>query len=1074
MVSPAQADKRLLWDPRQGNKFIVGGRSQLTLYEWTPEYPEIRHITSKHGLEHMKCFAWSPDHYFDDLIAVGYSTGRLDLIRLEASKHARQSNLLSTGPSVSLPLRNYRSCNALSFCPADPNYLAVGLDKTQPSLPHAELGPKVDRRIVQQHAPTEVVSALTFLPHCTNLVLASISSRWLRLFDLRTPGPAVFNVGLKVSGMATDPFDPRRVACFGEGLITLWDTRKLVQPILSFSEKDAVGEGASSQSLPGIYSSVEFSSTRRGVLATLHQGARHVRMWDMMEARAHVVSDTSSETEKSRDSAPSHRLAKRSWANLPWSGGPSGNDSFKEHPPSVDTSIILSDTRRTKTFDRPLSSFALVPPPQEQPSILTTSIMVVNGEGDLELHSLYDTPKQTCWSARGDLAMGAGFSFRVIYTVADQEVPEPWDLPQALTQPTRSATTSRSRGREKRRSPDPNASFTPPLYNHREDESPVGSGSRGVSIALATNLATTRPDKRSFSPASLRVHESQINAGSPLLKRSISRPRQDPISVKAKSSLSPDTRNAGPSKIRKTPLKGVAATVEDDISMVMRRRVISGYGIKNPDENGAIVQNGTDTYDSSAQILSDLWGWISYSRNILCNPTPMINGYDFSYEGLLSIWEGMEPRFSAPPVHHTLLEPPANDTLLSGRRSRSPAGESHGNFSAALKELLSRGSIETAWTPAATTSRQLQRQVALQLIGWSLRDSELQKDIDRWESNGKISRAACWLVFIKQYGKAVRLLLASEDESHHMMSGMLAALTAHHTESRSSGIRSSDLREHCERVIVKLQDPYLRAMLTHLALGDWSEVLEEELIPFRERLAIAFQFLDDKTLSSYLRRVKDRTNGGDIDAIIVTGLTKAGMNILQSYVDKSGDIQTAAIMASYVCPSKFTDARVDRWLDAYRDLLDGFRLFHHRVDFDVTRGQIVQEFVDDGYNPPEVWAPRQILIRCNYCNKTISDDGSEIRRTKATSCPHCSRSLPRCSVCLMTLSVIPDAAREVELAHTSAQYADTIDDAIVICQTCRHGGHASHVMDWFFDGDGTQSHATCAVANCDCQCADNM
>ncbi len=398
MVSPAQADKRLLWDPRQGNKFIVGGRSQLTLYEWTPEYPEIRHITSKHGLEHMKvrvpsesilvrifihsqCFAWSPDHYFDDLIAVGYSTGRLDLIRLEASKHARQSNLLSTGPSVSLPLRNYRSCNALSFCPADPNYLAVGLDKVrgdcsvvvwdiestmpsmmfpldkfdatttvsrpQPSLPHAELGPKVDRRIVQQHAPTEVVSALTFLPHCTNLVLASISSRWLRLFDLRTPGPAVFNVGLKVSGMATDPFDPRRVACFGEGLITLWDTRKLVQPILSFSEKDAVGEGASSQSLPGIYSSVEFSSTRRGVLATLHQGARHVRMWDMMEARAHVVSDTSSETEKSRDSAPSHRLAKRSWANLPWSGGPSGNDSFKEHPPSVNTSIILSDTRRS-------------------------------------------------------------------------------------------------------------------------------------------------------------------------------------------------------------------------------------------------------------------------------------------------------------------------------------------------------------------------------------------------------------------------------------------------------------------------------------------------------------------------------------------------------------------------------------------------------------------------------------------------------------------------------------------------------------------------------------------------------
>lgn len=217
-----------------------------------------------------------------------------------------------------------------------------------------------------------------------------------------------------------------------------------------------------------------------------------------------------------------------------------------------------------------------------------------------------------------------------------------------------------------------------------------------------------------------------------------------------------------------------------------------------------------------------------------------------------------------------------------------------------------------------------------------------------------------------------------------MMSGMLAALTAHQSESRSGGIRSSDLREHCERIIVKLQDPYLRAMLTHLALGDWSEVLEEELIPFRERLAIAFQFLDDQSLSSYLIRVRDRTTGGDIDAIIVTGLTKAGMNVLQTYVDRSGDIQTAAVMASFVCPSKFTDPRVDRWLDAYRDLLDGFQLFHHRVDFDVSRGQIVQEFAEDGYTPPLDWAPRQILIRCNYCNKTISDDGSELRRTKVS------------------------------------------------------------------------------------------
>ncbi len=215
------------------------------------------------------------------------------------------------------------------------------------------------------------------------------------------------------------------------------------------------------------------------------------------------------------------------------------------------------------------------------------------------------------------------------------------------------------------------------------------------------------------------------------------------------------------------------------------------------------------------------------------------------------------------------------------------------------------------------------------------------------------------------------------DESHHMMSGILAALTPH---GSSAAFRHSELRE---RVIVKLQDPYFRAMLVHLTLGDWREVLDEEVLPFRERLAIAFQFLDDKNLTSYLRRVKERRVRGDIDAMIVTGLTKAGIDLLQAYVDKSGDIQTAAIMSSYVCPSKFSDARVDRWLDAYRDLLDGFKLFHHRVDFDISRGRIIQGAFEEGYMPPQEWVPRQILIRCNYCNKHLSDEGPEsVRRGK--------------------------------------------------------------------------------------------
>lgn len=210
------------------------------------------------------------------------------------------------------------------------------------------------------------------------------------------------------------------------------------------------------------------------------------------------------------------------------------------------------------------------------------------------------------------------------------------------------------------------------------------------------------------------------------------------------------------------------------------------------------------------------------------------------------------------------------------------------------------------------------------------------------------------------------------------MTGTLAALVP-------GGPKSSDLHEHTERLIVRVQDPYFRAMLTQMISKDWSEVLDEEALPLRERLAIAFQFLEDKALSQYLHRTAEGAcASGDIEGLIITGLTPSGMDILQTYVDRTGDVQTAAILSSYACPARFQDARAERWLEAYRELLDGFKLFHLRVNFDIARGRILQEAVENGDLPSTFeWAPRQILIRCNYCSKSmnpaITDAGSKNR-----------------------------------------------------------------------------------------------
>ena len=244
-----------------------------------------------------------------------------------------------------------------------------------------------------------------------------------------------------------------------------------------------------------------------------------------------------------------------------------------------------------------------------------------------------------------------------------------------------------------------------------------------------------------------------------------------------------------------------------------------------------------------------------------------------------------------------------------------------------------------------------------------------------------------------------------------MMSGTLAALLPSIISSTSSpSAKNSDLKMHCERLIRRLQDPYFRALLIHLTSGDWSNILEEESLPFRERLAIAFQFLEDRALSSYLKRsVEQATVKGSVESLMLTGLRcRAGMDIIQAYVDKTSDVQTAAMLSALTWPSYYAqqqtpivaslmerhgylgytagqnlDFRPEKWVEAYRDMLDGFSLFHCRAYFDIERGQVMNNAIQNGEivmghggGSGELgvgeWVPIQILIRCRYCGKNVN------------------------------------------------------------------------------------------------------
>ena len=198
-----------------------------------------------------------------------------------------------------------------------------------------------------------------------HLLLANISNWYLRLFDLRAPSIPAMNVVTKLCGIAADPLDPHRIASFGDSAVTIWDVRKIMQPLLIFSERDALADGVWTKSGASCYSNIEFSSTRRGTLATLEKDSTYVRFWDLAESRVGALNGSavggggSSDGETNKSSRDSNRASRKSWAAIPW---PSGGEKEKQQqhiskekdlPSSLELlpsqqNIVLADTRRSK------------------------------------------------------------------------------------------------------------------------------------------------------------------------------------------------------------------------------------------------------------------------------------------------------------------------------------------------------------------------------------------------------------------------------------------------------------------------------------------------------------------------------------------------------------------------------------------------------------------------------------------------------------------------------------------------------------------------------------------------------
>eukprot|EP01038_Epipyxis_sp_PR26KG_P010983 gene10983-14753_t len=171
----------------------------------------------------------------------------------------------------------------------------------------------------------------------------------------------------------------------------------------------------------------------------------------------------------------------------------------------------------------------------------------------------------------------------------------------------------------------------------------------------------------------------------------------------------------------------------------------------------------------------------------------------------------------------------------------------------------------------------------------------------------------------------------------------------------------------CEHVLFLLQtvtrrsSAYLRAGCLFLLQISTSnskffaleEIITDKEIALEDRIAFGCTFMDYNPLINWLTETLNvGKSKGEIELLIISGLSSQGISVLQNYIDIYNDIQTAALLVSRNIESKVRKNSQDneesssqlsqlewRWVNEYRNVLNRWELFIERASLDVELGK---------------------------------------------------------------------------------------------------------------------------------------
>ncbi|KAK6331117.1 hypothetical protein TWF696_003187 [Orbilia brochopaga] len=492
-------------------------------------------------------------------------------------------------------------------------------------------------------------------------------------------------------------------------------------------------------------------------------------------------------------------------------------------------------------------------------------------------------------------------------------------------------------------------------------------------------------------------------------------------------------------------------TLRIDISVTMRRRAEQGYQFDCA-KNERLV-----TKTKAENELAEMWRWLDGAMECADDGGMCSNGFDLSYLGVLGIW-----RPTLPPSR---LDP----TMTVDEKA----------FALALKRINDFNKRKGRFKFAGETKYPEQRILGLAMCGWDFNtDAELEAELVKFEKKGQYEKAAGWALFHGNIERCIKALAMGKTEMK-LMSTAVAGYNSHRAAGEKGGIAENTIwKDLCREMATHMDDPYSRAIFAFVSNGDWQDVLDGSTgLPIRERLGIALRFLEDDELGTYIDEFTAMViRDGEPEGVLLTGVTEKAIDLLQVYVNKTGDVQTAALVASFAVPRYLTDHRVELWVESYRDLLDRWKFWQIRANFDIKRREI-STTRKGGVLIESL--PRQIYVRCNFCDRKVAHrseipttrfkDGQQVTipvtqstqanfLQKAIVCPNCRKPLPRCAICLLYLGTPNTRVIRSEVAD------EAYDRWFNFCLICNHGSHAGHAKEWF------SKHTLCPVPECECLC----